>query len=1286
MSDKPSIDSIFCSAIEIESPDQRRALVEEACGEDVDLKQQVERLLHAHFHGRSILDAPAANLPSAPPRGRGAGGEGGATIDEPLRETAGAMIGAYKLIETIGEGGMGTVWMAQQTQPVKRVVALKLIKAGMDSKAVIARFEAERQALALMDHANIARVLDAGTTSAGRPYFVMDLVKGVPITRYCDEHRLTPRQRLELFIPVCQAVQHAHQKGIIHRDIKPSNVLVALYDGKPVPKVIDFGLAKAAGQTLTDKTLVTAFGSLVGTLEYMSPEQAEVNQLDIDTRSDIYSLGVLIYELLTGSPPFTRKELKKAGMLEMLRVIREQEPSKPSTKLSTAEGLPTLAANRGTEPAKLTRLVRGELDWIVMKALEKDRNRRYETASGFARDVERSLNDEPVQACPPSAGYRLRKFVRRHKAGLTMAAVVTLAALLVVGSLGWLVRDRAARDEEAAREQADRQLVAEQALTRSAEYLREDRLQQAVAEARRAEAALASGPADEDLRQRVTQCLGELKTAAEIEEIRLGTFDAEGRDPEAIYAPLFLAHGIDVEKLPAEEAARRIRGLAIHRYLVAALDDWASRRMWPENEGKRPPQHLLAVVRAADPDQWRTRVRAARAQKDHATLLDLAKPAGGADLPPANATLLAWALAGLGKYPEAADLLRRVQLNHPDDFMVNDRLAMYLEGPPPKVRASPDAIRFYQAALAARPDSLGVHLNLAVTLYGAGRKAEARAVFRRLAQLHPKHYIAQYHLGLVLDAEGRYEQAIAAFKRAILDKSDFPSAHQGLGLAYAKQGKFGPALAELKEAVRLDPNDAVFQHDLAVTFQKAGQFAEAVTHYKKAVASKPNHARMRRHLGNALRQQGHLPEAIAELRKAIKLDPKSALAHHDLGSALLDQRKPAEAIPCFETAIKLDAQYAAAHGGLGVALLRVGKRTEASASFRKAIDLEPENAEHHYNLGGCLTSLRQLEEAIAHCEKAIALDPKAGMGYYNLGAALATQGKWTQAGPIFRKAIAVEPTLVLAHNGLGMALKRQGKLDEAAAWHKKAIALDPTDSDSHRCLGEVLLEQKRIDEAVACYRTALEHRPNDPAVLCNLGHALLTRGDLDEAIDRLRTSIKITPKIVVAHLNLAGALQRQKKLDEAVAVLRGAAELFPEDARVHSILGVALRAQGKLLEAIDSHRKAVALDPNNAQIRTNFRNALGQRFNEGVAEYRAGQWAAAVKTLDQVRQWSGGGDAAVFFFLAMTHHRLDRKKEARQWYDRAVECMEQRMPKSEELRRFRAEAEEVLGIKKENHG
>jgi WD40 repeat protein/serine/threonine protein kinase/predicted Zn-dependent protease len=454
--------TVFTSALDFVSAAERDAYLEQACGADAALRSRVEALLRAHAGASRFLEpSPAAEAEQA--------------LSSQPTAVAGpvagkAVAGRYKLLELIGEGGMGTVWMAEQTEPVKREVALKLIKAGMDSKQVIARFEAERQALALMDHANIARVLDAGTTSAGRPYFVMDLVKGVPITKYCDDHRLTPRQRLELFIPVCQAVQHAHQKGIIHRDLKPSNVLVAQYDGKPVPKVIDFGVAKAAGQSLTDKTLVTGFGNIVGTLEYMSPEQAEVNQLDIDTRSDIYSLGVLLYELLTGSPPFTRKVLEKAGVLEMLRVIREKEPSKPSTKLSTAEALPTLAANRGTEPAKLTRLVRGELDWIVMKALEKDRNRRYETANGFAMDVQRYLADEPVLAGPPSRSYRLRKFVRRNKRPVLAAALILLTLVSgITGTTLGLLQARGERDDkERAREaEAEQRTQADQARTKA---------------------------------------------------------------------------------------------------------------------------------------------------------------------------------------------------------------------------------------------------------------------------------------------------------------------------------------------------------------------------------------------------------------------------------------------------------------------------------------------------------------------------------------------------------------------------------------------------------------------------------------------------------------------------------------------------------------------------------------------------------------------------------------------------------------------------------------------------
>src|SRR6516162_7707457 len=367
------------------------------------------------------LFVTASEMPTAA-EGEGAGGE-----------AVGDGIGPYKLLQKLGEGGMGAVWVAEQHEPVKRRVALKLIKPGMDSARVLRRFEAERQALALMDHTNIAKVFDAGTTPEGRPYFVMELVKGVPLTTYCDQQHLTLRERLELFVPVCQAIQHAHQKGIIHRDIKPSNVLVGVQDDKPVPKVIDFGLAKALHQRLTDQTIYTEIGQVLGTLEYMSPEQADFNTLDVDTRADVYSLGVVLYELLTGTTPLDPRGLRGAGFTEVLRQIREEEPSRPSTRLTESkESLARLAAQRRTDAARLMSGVHGELDWIVMKCLEKDRTRRYQTANGLARDVERHVADEAVEACPPSTTYRLRKFARKHKASLATAA--GFAALLLLGT------------------------------------------------------------------------------------------------------------------------------------------------------------------------------------------------------------------------------------------------------------------------------------------------------------------------------------------------------------------------------------------------------------------------------------------------------------------------------------------------------------------------------------------------------------------------------------------------------------------------------------------------------------------------------------------------------------------------------------------------------------------------------------------------------------------------------------------------------------------------------------
>jgi serine/threonine protein kinase len=456
------------------SPDERAAFLALACAGQPELLAAVKALLAAHeqtshFWGNPPADpGPAVDAAPAQASGPSTGQYTPEPEDAPSVPPATAeyrskvgpgliIAGRYTLLEKIGEGGMGEVWVARQTEPVKRKVALKLIKTGMDSRAVLARFEHERQALALMEHPNIARVLDGGVTPSGQPFFAMELVNGLPLNRFCDGGKLTPRQRLELFVPICQAVQHAHQKGIVHRDLKPANILVTLIDGRPVPKVIDFGVAKATAGKLTDESLSTQFGAVVGTLAYMSPEQAALAGEDIDTRADIYSLGVILYELLTGLRPFDGQRLKKAALTEMIRIITEEEPSRPSTRLSTAEALASLAASRQTEPRRLMAMLRGELDWVIMKCLQKQRELRYATANGLARDIQRFLANEPVEARPPSVGYRLKKFVRRHRGAVLAATLIAFAVLAgVIGvALQWREAVYQRNQAEAARAQAE---------------------------------------------------------------------------------------------------------------------------------------------------------------------------------------------------------------------------------------------------------------------------------------------------------------------------------------------------------------------------------------------------------------------------------------------------------------------------------------------------------------------------------------------------------------------------------------------------------------------------------------------------------------------------------------------------------------------------------------------------------------------------------------------------------------------------------------------------------------
>jgi serine/threonine protein kinase/tetratricopeptide (TPR) repeat protein len=728
-SDAAKARSIFISAVEECPPEQWDRYLDDACRDDVALRRRVELLLRAHQGEDSFLD-------------RGDEDEAG-TIDRPIAERPGTQIGPYKLMEQIGEGGMGLVFVAEQERPVRRKVALKVIKPGMDTREVIARFEAERQALALMDHPNIAKVHDAGATENGRPYFVMELVPGVPITEYCDQCNLTTVERLELFVAVCQAVQHAHQKGVIHRDIKPTNVLVMIQDGRPAPKIIDFGVAKAINQRLTEHTLATGLAQIIGTPMYMSPEQAELSPLGVDTRSDIYSLGVLLYELLTGTTPFDRDRLRAASYDELRRIIREEEPPRPSARLSTlaADQAVTVAEHRRTDARRLRQTVRGELDWIVMKCLEKDRNRRYETANGLARDIERYLNDEAVQACPPSAGYRLRKFARRNKRAIVTATIVGAMLLValgaVAGSIGWVVRDRGIRQSSA-------ESAARQALDDVWRLATQERWPEAMEAAKRAEASFSGGGHDKELAEQVQAALDDMQMVLDLEGIRLQQSGERGdewdfRLADPAYAEAFRRYGIDVAALSPEAAAAQIRARRIRLELAAALDDWAAmyrlgRRGLSEpvaaalddwaaihRDHQRAPfwKQLLAVARLADPDETRNQLRDVWEQPGEARnklLEPLADPKTAGTFPPRTLLRLAHTLRQNISLEKAIPVLRVGQQQHPGDFWINYMLANYLGDDYQATRkreSAAEGVGYLRAALALRPQYAAVYLRLA---------------------------------------------------------------------------------------------------------------------------------------------------------------------------------------------------------------------------------------------------------------------------------------------------------------------------------------------------------------------------------------------------------------------------------------------------------------------------------------------------------------------------------------------------------------------------------------------
>jgi tetratricopeptide (TPR) repeat protein/tRNA A-37 threonylcarbamoyl transferase component Bud32 len=1023
---------------------------------------------------------------------------------------------------------MGAVYLADQQQPVKRRVALKIIKAGMDSAHVVARFEQERQALAMMDHPNIAKVLDAGATDAGRPYFVMELVKGIPITKYCDQENLTPRQRLELFIPVCQAVQHAHQKGVIHRDLKPSNVIIALYDGKPIPKVIDFGVAKATAQKLTERTMFTEVGQIVGTLEYMAPEQAELNNLDIDTRADVYSLGVILYELLTGSPPFTAKQLRSAAFAEMLRIIREVEPPRPSTKLSSSSELPAIAANRKLEPKTLTKLVNGDLDWIVMKCLEKERGRRYETANGLARDVQHYLADEPVTAGPPSAAYRLKKFLRRNKRGLATAVVLGLMMLsavgIVAGALGWATRDRAARRAIVAGKVqlalSEAQTLGDKALGQVDDnpYQWESTLAQALAAVREAEdlAEPEQDSLDSTLLERLVALKARLAVEeqdrqfiARFEEIRLNAnqFDVDinrfnENEQPAMIRELFKGHGIDVQSTTPQQAALRIRQrpASIQKHMITALETWWFR--CPVANAQES-QWLAAVVQAAHANPLRNQLRQAMAAKDWKIVDSLVREPTIRRQPMAFLLEFASALPA-EMQPTKLRLLQETQAAHPEDFWANFDYAYALA----EANQPESAIGFYRAAIALRPRNPGVRQGL----------------------------------GFALRRKGDYDGAVAAFQNALALNSHYGAAHRGLGSVRQAKGDLEGAIAEYRQSVELSPGDIIGWYHLAIMHLTVGQrdpyrrvCAEALARFGKT----QDPAQAARFLYFCV----PTPDALEDMAQLVPLAEVAAADKVNarlLGAALYRAGKYEEAIA------RLNKGHSRAWDNLFLAMAhhRLG-RHEQALDFALQADEQIKNDHYPWPENAEAEQLRREAEAV-------------------LGINLQAMPRDADALEVarHRTAIATNPKDATAYYNFGNALGKKRDFLGAAAAYRKVVELTPQDAGAYHNLGIVLAQTPDLDAAIGAYRKSIDLNPNDPRTYENLEIALSRKGEFAEAIAASRSAIQLDSKDSWPRYRLAQLLAncrdpKQRDPIQALLYARKAVELAPNERNNWNTLGVA---------------------------------------------------------------------------------------------------------------------------------
>jgi Flp pilus assembly protein TadD/predicted Ser/Thr protein kinase len=813
------VEELFDQALDLD-PARRAAFLDEQCQGDVDLRAAVEKLLRldsktqaAESLLRSPLAATRAQAP-APPAPRF------------------PAIARYRVVRLLGEGGMGTVYEAEQDNP-RRTVALKVVRAGLTSDILLKRFAREAEILGRLRHPGIGQVYDAGVAESGQPYFVMELIAGMSLDQYAREHALDAGGRLELVARVCDAVQHAHERGVIHRDLKPANILV---EPSGQPKVLDFGVARAADLGLTVGGGRTEAGQLIGTLSYMSPEQASGDPSAIDARGDVYALGVLLYELLAHRLPYS---LDGLPLPEAARVIREQEPS----RLGSIDGR-----------------LRGDVETIVAKALEKDRGRRYASAGELGADVRRHLNHEPIQARPTSALYQLRKFARRHKALVSTTAAFVTLLLGAAAVTAWQAVKLARAERDQAVQEAMRSREVHAALARVAALRDEARATgnldgwaKARGEARGAEALVEGGPVEPGLAERVAALRRELDEEekdhrmvtrldevrlrlAEIKQERFETKDAVRQREGLRYADAFRWYGVDVEALPVAEAARRVQASKVHEALLAALDHWAWHKA--EDSGR---ERLWAVADGADDNPWRRDLRQAARQKNLVRLKELAEDARALKQPPAVLAMLGKALLAAGLPGEAAVFLRQAQERHPGDFWLNHDLGFVLwMGVRPRRPA--ESLGYFRAALALRPGSPGVHGNLGVLLLSQGDLSGAEGHFRQAIELDPRSAVPHWHLGIALSLQGDLPGAVACGRKALeIDPKDAGACIQ-LGVSLRWQGDLPSAAKCFRRATKLDPESASAHLNLGSALEEQGDLPGAAASYRRGLASNPKDA------------------------------------------------------------------------------------------------------------------------------------------------------------------------------------------------------------------------------------------------------------------------------------------------------------------------------------------------------------------------------------------------------------------------------------------------------------